>query len=277
MSRSLQRLTVAKAPNVASLPEPAAPPRVPAPRGVSLQEPTGGGGRARRVGRVGPSPDGRPTLPPGRGQLGPPCAPRTHCTHSSRAPSGVGSWPVESAREQRDRGPSVARELRQVLVAPGPRVLRPRRPGAAPAPPPSPPARGPPRAGPTAAGHGRATGGGGWLSAAEGPRGGLLSLRVPLPAARSSQPRTSWLATGTRPGGSSGVVLFCCPVELVALSPRDALRAPRSLYQRPCCAPSRRPHGTHGHRAQRAGATVSAAAAAATTVSAGGSAGGSAG
>jgi hypothetical protein len=82
VSRSLQtqqwrRLPSSSAPGVASLPEPAAPPRVPAPRGVSLQEPAGGGGRARRVGRVGPSPDGRPTLPPGRGQLRPPCAPST--------------------------------------------------------------------------------------------------------------------------------------------------------------------------------------------------------
>lgn len=92
VSWSLQwrKLPSSAAPGVASLPEPEAPPRVPAPRGVSLQEPAGGGGRARRVGRVGPSPDGRPTLPPGRGQLRPPSAPRTLCTHSSRAPGEQG-------------------------------------------------------------------------------------------------------------------------------------------------------------------------------------------
>lgn len=133
--------------------------------------------------------------------------------------SGLGPWSrLESSATVFPASPAGCGRCLSHRV--GPRVLPPRRPGAAPAPPPSPPARGPPRAGPTAAGHGRATGGGGRLSAAEGPRGGLLSLRVPLLAARSSQPRTSWLATGTRPGGGSGVVLSRCPVELVVLCPR---------------------------------------------------------
>lgn len=175
VSWSLQwrKLPSSAAPGVASLPEPEAPPRVPAPRGVSLQEPAGGGaGRDAWVASVPALMDGRRCLrggdSSGHRAHRAPCAPT-----APGLPGNRGSRSAVRTGERRDLRPRVDCGLRQVRVAPGPRVLPPRHPGAAPAPPPSPPALGPPRAGPVAARHGRAAGGGGRLSAAEGPRGGL--------------------------------------------------------------------------------------------------------